>query len=359
MEDYLPPKSEQVIFCRPSESQIALYRFFLGSQQLRQALASNAMSASSLECMSILTKLCNYPGLVLEKAKEYLALEQQNAPDGASSRRQALSLDDLFGDGHEEMESVVRTDLSGKLTVLEALLTHVRAQGDRVVIVSLFTKTLDIIERVFEAHGWNFFRLDGTTEQTKRQSFVDAFNRPTSNAFGFLLSSKAGGTGLNLVGANRLVLFDSDWNPATDRQAMARVWRDGQLKRVYLYRLLLTGTIDEKIWQRQLSKEGLSNSVLDSAFGKVQFSKADLKDIFSLTTNTMCETHDLICDCWRKHSNAAAADARATTTHTNVSFDISRWQHLLDTANLDDQCLRQAAVSEPDAVSGQGRVCFA
>lgn len=112
----------------------------------------------------------------------------------------------------------------------------------------------------------------------KQQSrYVNSFNRPESDVFVFLLSSKAGGTGLNLIGANRLLLFDSDWNPATDRQAMARVWRDGQAKRVYLYRLLMTGSIDEKIFQRQLSKEGLSSSVLDNAFGKVQFSRTDLK----------------------------------------------------------------------------------
>lgn len=93
--------------------------------------------------------------------------------------------------------------------------------------MSNYTKTLDVVERLFASHGWKFFRLDGQTDKTKRQSYVDAFNRPSSDAFAFLLSSKAGGTGLNLVGANRLILFDSDWNPATDRQAMARVWRDG------------------------------------------------------------------------------------------------------------------------------------
>jgi DNA repair and recombination protein RAD54B len=68
----------------------------------------------------------------------------------------------------------------------------------------------------------------------------------------FLLSTKAGGAGLNLIGANRLVLFDSDWNPANDLQAMARVWRDGQKKAVVIYRLLCTGTIEEKVYQRQV-----------------------------------------------------------------------------------------------------------
>ena len=77
----------------------------------------------------------------------------------------------------------------------------------------------------------------------------------------FLLSSKAGGCGLNLIGANRLVLFDPDWNPATDKQAAARVWRDGQRKRCFVYRFLATGSIEEKVFQRQLSKEGLQGLV--------------------------------------------------------------------------------------------------
>jgi hypothetical protein len=83
------------------------------------------------------------------------------------------------------------------------------------------------------------------------------FNDPGSDAFAFLLSSKAGGCGLNLIGANRLVLFDPDWNPANDKQAAGRIWRDGQRKRCYIYRFLATGTIEEKVFQRQLSKEGL------------------------------------------------------------------------------------------------------
>ena len=87
---------------------------------------------------------------------------------------------------------------------------------------------------------------------------MDEINDPKGNLFAFLLSSKAGGCGLNLVGANRLVLFDPDWNPANDKQAAARVWRDGQKKRVYIYRMLCAGSIEEKVFERQLSKEGLS-----------------------------------------------------------------------------------------------------
>lgn len=84
---------------------------------------------------------------------------------------------------------------------------------------------------------------------------MDEFNDPNSSLVAFLLSSKAGGCGLNLIGGNRLVLFDPDWNPAVDKQAAARCWRDGQKKRCFTYRFVTTGTVEEKIYQRQLSKE--------------------------------------------------------------------------------------------------------
>ena len=90
-------------------------------------------------------------------------------------------------------------------------------------------------------------RLDGSVTISKRQVLVKQFNDLSANQFAFLLSSKAGGCGLNLVGGNRLVLFDPDWNPANDKQAAGRVWRDGQKKRVFVYRFLSSGTIEEKV----------------------------------------------------------------------------------------------------------------
>jgi SNF2 family DNA or RNA helicase len=169
LEDYLPPKSEQVVFCRPSESQVALYRFFLGSKTLRQAMAEGAGSSSSLECISILTKLCNYPGLVRAKALEYMEQQQAEGEVPASKR---VDFSDMFPEMNEDGEEVeVRPDLSGKLNVLDSLLSSCRsASNDRVVVVSNFTATLDVIQRLCVARGWKFFRLDGKTEQTKRQT---------------------------------------------------------------------------------------------------------------------------------------------------------------------------------------------
>jgi len=134
----------------------------------------------------------------------------------------------------------------------------------------------------------------------------------------FLLSAKAGGVGLNLSGASRLVLFDSDWNPASDAQAMARIWRDGQKRDVYIYRfvrelddvlelnnsrnnrlwlwfscrLLTTGTIEEKIYQRQISKASLSESVVDlNHLGSLKLSTAELKVYFSIKKREVKKTH--------------------------------------------------------------------
>lgn len=123
---------------------------------------------------------------------------------------------------------------SGKIELLVALVLAARAKRDRLVLVSTSTQTLDVIERICIARGWRFSRLDGATSAEKRAVAVQNFNSQSSLDDVFLLSSRAGGCGINLVGANRLVLLDADWNPATDEQAMARVWREGQTKPVHV-----------------------------------------------------------------------------------------------------------------------------
>ncbi|KAK1315418.1 DNA repair and recombination protein RAD54 [Acorus calamus] len=160
-------------------------------------------------------------------------------------------------------------EYSGKMHVLARLLCHLRQKtDDRIVLVSNYTQ----------------------------------------DEFAFLLSSKAGGCGLNLIGGNRLVLFDPDWNPANDKQAAARVWRDGQRKRVYIYRFLSTGTIEEKVYQRQMSKEGLQKVIQqDQVDGLMPqgnfFSTEDLRDLFSLHANVRSEIHENM-NCIRCKTNS-------------------------------------------------------
>merc|ERR1712194_698680 len=140
-------------------------------------------------------------------------------------------------------------------------------------------------------NNWGNCRLDGSISMKKRQKMCDDFNDPSTSLVAFLLSSKAGGCGLNLIGGNRLVLFDPDWNPAVDKQAAARCWRDGQKKRCFTYRFMATGTVEEKIFQRQLSKEGLQ-SVVDDKEQVNALSTKDLRNLFTLRQGTPSDTHD-------------------------------------------------------------------
>lgn len=121
--------------------------------------------------------------------------------------------------------------------MLDTLLAFIRNEtSDKVVLVSNYTQTLDLFERLCRARSYRYVRLDGTMTIKKRGKIVERFNDPNGDDYIFMLSSKAGGCGLNLIGANRLVMYDPDWNPANDGQAMARVWRDGQRKQCFIYR---------------------------------------------------------------------------------------------------------------------------
>lgn len=144
-----------------------------------------------------------------------------------------------------------------------------------------------------------YLRLDGTTPNNIRGKLVNRFNRDELILV-FLLSSKSGGTGINLVGASRLILYDNDWNPSTDLQSMSRIHRDGQRKPCYIYRIFTTGCIDEKIFQRQLMKNKLSSKFLDNdASSKSDvFDYNDLRNLFEIDVGTKSNTHDLLgCSC--------------------------------------------------------------
>lgn len=191
------------------------------------------------------------------------------------------------------------------------LVTLFKTTDEKIVLVSNYTSTLDLLQTLLSSRGLSFLRLDGKTPSGRRQELVDKFNRTDSKtAFAFLLSAKSGGAGINLIGASRLVLFDLDWNPATDAQAMARIHRDGQKKQVKIYRMLTTGCFDEKIYQRQLTKTGLADSVMDQKSTVGSFTIDELRDLFTLDTETECQTHDLLaCTCEGKGYIADALKA--------------------------------------------------
>ncbi|XP_061811049.1 DNA repair and recombination protein RAD54B isoform X1 [Nerophis lumbriciformis] len=289
---YLPPRLDWTLFCRPSPLQQEVYRHLLSHRVFRACLQGSMQSHTHLACITFLKKLCNHPTLLHCTVKE-----KAECASDESSFHEGLA---QFFPKLYSSDSLNLAD-SGKLLVLLDLLETIRqlSPSDRVVVVSNYTQTLDMLQKICVHMTYTFCRLDGQTPTNQRQRLVDSFNSPYSPNFLFLLSSKAGGVGLNLVGASHLVLYDLDWNPANDIQAMARVWRDGQKKTVHTYRLLTAGTIEERIFQRQVSKQGLSGTVVDLGKGSehANFSSSELRDLFSLT-ETCSLTHDLLnCSC--------------------------------------------------------------
>ncbi|KAJ8394570.1 hypothetical protein AAFF_G00043730 [Aldrovandia affinis] len=294
---YLPPKREWILFCRPAPLQLKLYRQLLSHRLVRACLQGALENSPHLACIGALKKLCNHPGLLYAtvQEKEGVRVEHNGAEVSLYE-----GLGELFPEGYSSGGFNI-TD-SGKLQVLSDLLAAVRqlSPSDRVVLVSNYTQTLDLLQDMCSHLGYSCCRLDGQTAVSQRQKLVDKFNSSFTSDFVFLLSSKAGGVGLNLVGASHLVLYDIDWNPANDIQAMARVWRDGQKKTVHIYRFLTTGTIEEKMYQRQVSKQGLSGAVVDTSkrAEHIRFSSEELRDLFTLCEDSACATHDLLeCSC--------------------------------------------------------------
>ncbi|KAK3091297.1 hypothetical protein FSP39_018741 [Pinctada imbricata] len=321
---YLPVKIEQVICCRLTELQSELYKTLVRSKVKDIQNQDEKVSASTLSFITQLKKLCNHPDLIFDKCQE-----------GSEGYEGTL---ELFPPGHHTR--TVRPELSGKVLVLDCLLALIKAQtSDKVVLVSNYTQTLDLFETLCRQRGYLFVRLDGSMSIKKRAKIVEKFNNPCSPEFIFMLSSKAGGCGLNLIGANRLVMFDPDWNPANDEQAMARCWRDGQKKQCYIYRLIATGTIEEKIFQRQAHKKALSSCVVDKEEDvERHFSLGDLRDLFKLNENTISDTHEKF-KCRRCVNNI---QVKPPPPDSDCNSDLSQWNHCADRKGLEDILLKGA-----------------
>lgn len=318
LSKYLPHKYEHVVFCKMAPFQLDLYRLFIRSPEIKKLLRGTG--SQPLKAINILKKLCNHPDLL--NLGEDLPGSRELWPDGYVPR-----------DRRD-----VHTEYSGKMMVLERFLHTIRTTtNDKIVLISNYTQTLDVFERMCRNNRWGNFRLDGTMAIAKRQKLVDKFNDPESPEFIFLLSSKAGGCGLNLIGANRLCLFDPDWNPAADQQALARVWRDGQKKSCFVYRFIGTGSIEEKILQRQSHKQALSASVVDCAEdAERHFSAGDLRELFEFKDNTVSNTHDTY-KCKR------CVDGRQKIKSSAMLYgDTSTWNHYQkqDFGQLHDDLLR-------------------
>ena len=156
-------------------------------------------------------------------------------------------------------------------------------------IYIFYRRMLVILQRFVESKGYTYMKMDGSTSVGARQPLIDKFNA-SETTFVFLLTTKVGGLGVNLTGASRVVIFDPDWNPSTDTQARERAWRIGQDKQVTIYRLMTSGTIEEKIYHRQIFKQYLVNRVLKDPKQRRFFKSNDLYELFTLNEGTSDRT---------------------------------------------------------------------
>uniref|UniRef100_A0A8C2G8M6 SWI/SNF related, matrix associated, actin dependent regulator of chromatin, subfamily a, member 5 n=1 Tax=Cyprinus carpio TaxID=7962 RepID=A0A8C2G8M6_CYPCA len=151
---------------------------------------------------------------------------------------------------------------SGKMAVLDKLLPKLKEQGSRVLIFSQMTRVLDILEDYCMWRNYGYCRLDGQTPHEERQISINAFNEPNSSKFLFMLSTRAGGLGINLATADVVIIYDSDWNPQVDLQAMDRAHRIGQKKQVRVFRFITENTVEERIVERAEMKLRLDSIVI-------------------------------------------------------------------------------------------------
>ena len=255
VEQKLPPKLETLVNCPLSDMQrFWIQRLLLKDATLFEETVANNSSRNSKKC---------------HESPETSETHNENDDPNRWKRLQSLLAQlrkaanhpylfpnaEIIVDGQMGANESIIT-ASGKMKTLDLLLAKLLKDKHRVVIFSQFTRTLDIISDYLEYRDFSFYRLDGQTHRVMREVYIGQFNTNTGpkDPAIFILSTRAGGEGVNLYTADTVILFDSDWNPQVDIQAMARVHRIGQEKVVHIYRLVSKGTVEERIVQRAQKK---------------------------------------------------------------------------------------------------------
>ena len=176
----------------------------------------------------------------------------------------------------------------GKLVLLNKMLKKLQEQGHRVLIFSQMTRMLDLLEDFLDGAGYKYERIDGGITGSLRQDAIDRFNAPGAKQLVFLLSTRAGGLGINLATADTVIIYDSDWNPHNDIQAFSRAHRIGQQNKVMIYRFVTRNTVEERVTQVAKKKMMLTHLVVQPGMGgKANLSKQEIDDILKFGTEEL------------------------------------------------------------------------
>ncbi|XP_031712468.1 DNA excision repair protein ERCC-6-like 2 isoform X1 [Anarrhichthys ocellatus] len=340
--EQLPKKDDRVVYCSLTDFQQTVYQTVLDTEDVTLMLRSS----EKCDCQSGRTRgSCCYErnaegaqmkGLyfsylaILRKVANHTALLQSTA--GSSKKQEkyvgaiCAKVFQKFPDfvqrcKDKAFEALSDPMYSGKMKVLQKLLKHYLQRRDKVLLFSLSTKLLDVLESYCMAEGLDYSRLDGATKAKERLQIVKEFNS-SSHINLCLVSTMAGGLGLNFVGANVVVLFDPTWNPANDLQAIDRAYRIGQCRDVTVLRLISLGTVEEVIYLRQVYKQQLQCSVVGKESSRRYFEavrghgihKGELfgiKNLFRLQTKGTCLTRKIL-----EREGRVEAGVMTSSTHT-------------------------------------------
>lgn len=277
----LPKKSDRIIFCQLTETQADAYRTFLGSDkcQFIQTAREDCDCGSGKKrgwccyvevtdqgeswntfifpCMVTLQKLANHLALIVPQSSE--PREKQAKDTDLLQTACPGTWKELFRN-RDSILKQSQSEFCGKWKVLRRLLDFWHSNGDKVLIFSYNVRLLRLLRALFDIEGtkYNFSYLDGSMKYDERSKAVADFNSDPEQ-FVFLISTKAGGVGLNITSANKVVIIDPNWNPAYDLQAQDRAYRIGQTRDVEVFRLVSSGTIEEIVYARQIYKQQQAN----------------------------------------------------------------------------------------------------
>ncbi|KAK6292044.1 hypothetical protein J4Q44_G00378290 [Coregonus suidteri] len=261
----MPAKTELIVRVELSPMQKKYYKLILTRNFEALNSKGGGNQVSLLNIMMDLKKCANHPYLF-----PVASMEARKTASGA-------------------YEGTDLTKASGKLTLLQKMMRKLKDQGHRVLVFSQMTKMLDLLEDFLDFEGYKYERIDGGITGALRQEAIDRFNAPGAPQFCFLLSTRAGGLGINLATADTVVIFDSDWNPHNDIQAFSRAHRIGQANKVMIYRFVTRASVEERITQVAKRKMMLTHLVVRPGLGSKagSMSKQELDDILKFGTEEL------------------------------------------------------------------------
>ncbi|XP_052074016.1 DNA excision repair protein ERCC-6-like [Mytilus californianus] len=281
----LTRKNDLILWVFLTQTQQKIYHDFLSLDTVKELLMTKK---SPLVALTVLKKITDHPRLLSTRAVAQLGLEDHGLDeDQLESEEAYLSAVNQI----KNVDDQILINESGKLIVLVELLDKLKEEGHRTLVFSQSRKLLDIIYKVISNRGHMVLRLDGTvTHLSERDQRMQKFQTDERYSV-FLLTTQVGGVGLTLTAADRVVIYDPSWNPATDNQAVDRAFRIGQEKNVVIYRLITCGTVEEKIYRRQIFKDSITRQTTGNSTNPYRyFTKQELKELFELNNSRVSST---------------------------------------------------------------------